>query len=255
MKPGRLRIATWNLDRVRPGTGVRTERIRAAIEKVDSDVWVLTETHERFSPGEQFIEKAFSFAPPYRQNDERWVSIWVRRDLDTEALTVDGEPERSAAARIKLGEGRHLVVFGTVLPWRGDTATELRGAAKFVTSLTKQARDWERLRYVHVGDHLCVAGDFNQEFQSNGPVGTKLGRDALDAELRPGQHGQLECVTGGERDPLLKLGRGKSIDHILLDVELAYTAQVCKVWPDEYPLLKRMSDHYGVCVELQTGVA
>ncbi len=247
-EPHSIRIATWNLQCVRPGTGARTARISSAIAKVDTDVWVLTETHEHFSPGERYKEVAYSIPASDRKDGERWVAIWVLRDLDAVKLKIAGEPGRSAAARISLGEGRHLIVFGTVLPWRGDTATKLRGAAKFQSSLAVQVQDWKKLRQQSPGDSFCAAGDFNQEFQSNGPVGTKLGRAALDDVLFDAE---LTCLTGGNRDPLLKRGWGKSIDHILIDDALASSAHAAAVWPDEFPLSRKMSDHYGVCVKLR----
>lgn len=245
-----MKIATWNLERVRPGSGERTRRIGAAIADVEADLWVLTETHRLFAPGSGYREVAFSSAANDREEGEQWVSIWVRSEIGAVALEVVGEPERSAAARIVFDGGGHLIVFGTVLPWRSDTATELRGAAKFERSLAAQVGDWERLRALYPDDSFCLAGDFNQELLSNRPVGTRRGRAALVAALHTHS---LVAVTGGEHDPLLARGWGESIDHIVLDRALAATAKVVALWPDEFPLPQGMPDHYGVCVEFGEG--
>ena len=75
-----MKIATWNLDHVRPGSSERTRNMRAAIEGVGADVWVLTETHSLFSPGEHFEEISHSSLAADRPVGELWVAIWVRRD-------------------------------------------------------------------------------------------------------------------------------------------------------------------------------
>src|SRR5665811_1571478 len=46
-----LKIATWNLARVLPKQAARTAKIVGWLDRVDADVWVLTETHNSVSPG------------------------------------------------------------------------------------------------------------------------------------------------------------------------------------------------------------
>ena len=48
-----MKVATWNLQRVQPLED-RASLIRKQIEIVDADIWILTETHEIVSPGEDF---------------------------------------------------------------------------------------------------------------------------------------------------------------------------------------------------------
>jgi hypothetical protein len=55
-----MRIATWNLQRVRPGVGVRSQRFRDAISSIDPDVWVLTESHADFVPASGYVRHAMS---------------------------------------------------------------------------------------------------------------------------------------------------------------------------------------------------
>lgn len=240
-----MKVATWNLDHVRLGSGRRTQRIRAEIERVGADVWVLTETHPLFSPGDSFEGISSSSVAGDRPAGERWVSIWVRRGIPASEVQVTGEPERSAAVRVALGELRTMVIFGTVLPWRGDRSTEARGAEKFEQSLAAQSRQWGSL--TGDGDDLCVIGDFNQELSDDGPVGTKRGRIALSTLLR--LHG-LTCVTANDRDPLPRRAGRASIDHVVVSDRLQVATSVTSIWPEAPSLLKGLSDHYGVCVSI-----
>ena len=158
---------------------------------------------------------------------------------------MSGEPHRSAAVIIPQVSAGGLLVFGTVLPWRGDTATADRGANKYEKSLAAQASDWHKLVATHRSADICVAGDFNQELSASGPVGTRRGRAALSSAL---ENSALTCVTSGERDPLRKWRA--SIDHVVLSTQLAARARPATVWPDEFPLPKGWPDHHGVCVEI-----
>jgi endonuclease/exonuclease/phosphatase family metal-dependent hydrolase len=240
-----MKIATWNLNHVRPGSSERTRRIHAAIDGVGADVWVLTETHSLFSPGNHFKEISLSSLAGDRPVGELWVTIWVRREIVASQVQVAGEPQRSAAVRLAIGKNRHIVVFGTVLPWRGDRSTELRGAAKFERSLAAQSSCWDG--FLGVDDDLCVIGDFNQELSADGPVGTRRGRIALSTLLR--SRG-LTCVTAGGRDPLLERGWRASIDHVMVSNRLEARTSVMSIWPNEFPLPKDLSDHHGVCVTI-----
>jgi len=239
-----MKIATWNLDCVRPGVGARSARIREALGQVDADVWVLTESHPEFAPADQYERIAVSAPAPDRVNGGCWVAIWVRQGIPAEALVLTGEPERAAGVRIARQAGQSLFVFGTVLPWRGDTRhAKYSGGRAFERALTAQATDWDAARAQ--SEELCIAGDFNQELTANGPVGTRVGREALERILT--QRG-LSCVTGGNHDPLLARGWRANIDHIVLSPGLSATEAT--IWPEQFPLPKTLSDHHGVWVSV-----
>ena len=243
----RMRIATWNLERVRPGTGVRSQRIRDAIAGIDPDVWVLTESHADFVPAPDYVRHAVSAEAPDRGGGERWVVIWVRAGVDVLPLGVTGEPERAAAVQINRADRAPLLVFGTVLPWRGDKRRqEARGGQAFARSLQLQATDWAAARAAVSGAELCIAGDFNQELGADGPVGTRMGRDAFDGTL---EALGLSCVTGGVHDPLMARGWRTNIDHILLSRGLRADA-AAEIWPEHFPLSGKLSDHHGICVRV-----
>jgi endonuclease/exonuclease/phosphatase family metal-dependent hydrolase len=241
-----MRVATWNLENVRPGDGARSQRFRNAIAEIAADVWVLTESHPDFVPATGYVRHAVSAEAPDRVGGGRWVVIWVRAEIAALPLAVVAEPERSAAVQVNRADGRPLLVFGTVLPWRGDTRREVRGGRAFAQSLRLQATDWAAARAALPGAELCIAGDFNQELGADGPVGTRAGREALDGTL---EALDLTCVTGGAQDPLLVRGWRASIDHILLSSGLRGAAAP-EIWPEQFPLSGMLSDHYGVCVRV-----
>lgn len=244
----RMRIATWNVECVRPGDGARTRRIRQAIDGVGADVWVLTETHPDFSPGDGYQRGAFSTTAPDRTSGDCWVAVWVRKDWSATPLQLHGRPERSAAVRVDRNPQRPLLIFGSVLPWRTDRRHERRrGGAAFVDALSAQTSDWDRLREAHPDAAFCLAGDLNQELSANGPTGTKAGRAALIAALSARR---LTSVTAGDFDPLLRQGRGPSIDHVVIGEGLHCLTDSHRTWPDVWPLPKSMPDHYGVSVDV-----
>jgi endonuclease/exonuclease/phosphatase family metal-dependent hydrolase len=242
-----MRVATWNLEHVRPGNGARTQRIRDAIDGIAADVWVLTESHPDFVPAPGYVRHAVSAEAPDRRSGGRWVVIWVRTGVDASPLAVTSEPERMAAIQVHRGTRRPLLVFGTVLPWRGDgRRREVRGGQAFAHSLRLQATDWASARAGVPGAELCIAGDFNQELGADGPVGTRVGQSALEETL---ERLDLECVTGGIRDPLLSRGWRASIDHILISRGIRTDGTV-EIWPEQFPLSGMLSDHHGVCVRV-----
>lgn len=77
-----------------------------------------------------------------------------------------------------------------------------------------------------------------------------MGRDAFDGTL---EALGLSCVTGGVHDPLLARGWPTNIDHILLSRGLRADAAV-EIWPEHFPLSRKLSDHHGVCVYVRQGL-
>jgi len=97
------------------------------------------------------------------------------------------------------------------------------------------------------GAELCIAGDFNQELGVDGPVGTRVGRAAFESTL---ETLELACVTGGVNDPLLQRGWRPNIDHILISQGLRAEA-AAEIWPEHFPLSRKLSDHHGICVRVR----
>ena len=107
--------------------------------------------------------------------------------------------------------------------------------------MAAQASDWSAARG---SGELCIAGDFNQEWGANGPVGTRVGRHAFERIL---DECGLSCVTGGNLDPLQARGWRANIDHVVLSQGLRATGSPI-VWPEQFPLPMTLSDHHGLCV-------
>ena len=235
-----MRLATWNLDRCRPSATERANALRNAMYKVNADVWVLTETHVEFSPGPDYYLLAHSADAPDRDSKrgECWVAIWSRSAGDSVQLTAD--LERVAAARVG-----GCVVVGTVLPWLSDNRDpQLSGEDAFRARLSEQAADWQRLR---AQGGLCVAGDFNQDLLPAGHYyGSKGGRDLLRETL---SSCQLDCLTGGDDDPLVgELGLA-NIDHICIHRMLPSTHPRSSAWPP-VGQLNGLTDHYCIYADI-----
>ena len=191
-------------------------------------------------------ENAFTSPAIDRVKGGRWVTIWVRDEMEATEVVLREQNERMAAVRIVRAPYRSVVVFGTVLPWRADTRhAEYRGARVFEHTLREHAKEWDAQMTGEEDTELCIAGDFNQEFQANGPVGTRIGRAALDEIL---QNSKLTCATGGSQDPLVHRRCGTNIDHILISKGLRVSDVLPESWPESIPVPRRISDHYGISI-------
>ena len=248
LDPAHLRIATWNVEKVAPGRSQRSQVVATALQSVDADIVILTESHHDFAPSASHTLAAASTTAPDRVGGQRWVCIWIRTGWASTAIPLQGEPERSAAVRILLPTGGALLVFGTVLPWRSDTRVPtFRGARAFVRSLEAQSDDVTRIRQSHPDDLLCFAGDWNQELAVRPQVGTAAGKKHL--ELFLSRH-DLLALTAGDRDPLSARGWRSSIDHIAVSRSAGARATVPVIWPEAFPLPKGWPDHHGVALGL-----
>src|SRR4051812_30650594 len=95
-----MRIATWNIDRCRPGSSARATQLAELMGHVKADVWVLTETHRDFrsGPGYELIAHSEAAADRDASKGECWAAIWARQLLQAEPLALRRDPERVAAA-------------------------------------------------------------------------------------------------------------------------------------------------------------
>ena len=212
------------------------------MERINPDVWVLTETNRYLLPGPEYSLVAYSSEAADRRSDagERWTAIWSR--LPARALSLTADRERCAAAIV---EG--VPIVGTVLPWLADSRDALRGADAFCVRLAEQAQDWSRL-HSEFGC-VCVAGDFNQDLLTSGHYyGSRRGRGALRVAL---DDAGLECLTASPNDPLQTVGLA-CIDHICVG---GLDADGLGVWPTPGTLGKGVSDHYGFHVEVSVPTA
>lgn len=229
-----MKVATWNLDQ-RQHNATKWARQLEHIRRIDADVWVLTETYRDFSPGPDYRLVAYSdLAGDRLTEDGRWVAIWSR--LEGEPIELSSDRERCAAIRLA---DSGLVIVGTVLPWNGT--------ALFQQRLCEQTADWSRLGE-EFGGRLCVLGDFNQDLLPCGHYfGSDDGKCALLSALADCE---LLCLTGGNEDPLAGVCELASIDHICIGPGVR-ALEPAEVWPAPPTLADDLSDHYGVCVDLE----
>ncbi len=240
-----MRIATWNLNRCPFGSSTRCAKLLEWMERIDADVWVLTETYRTFTPGSHYQLIAHSADAPDRDANqgECWTAVWSR--LPAEPVNLCADRERVAAARV----GK-IVVVGTVLPWLSDGRdSKLRGSVAFRARLAEQAADWTRLRNQPCA--LCVAGDFNQDLLLSGHYyGSAAGRGT--AEIRAAlSQARLECLTAGADDPLAGSPGLACIDHICIGGLPAAERTRSTVWPAPGELPCGLTDHYGVWVDAE----
>jgi hypothetical protein len=255
-----LTIATWNLERTRPGAH---ERIRVFLEQmaeIEADIWVLTETSEAIRPARySYLASSPWPGAPY-EPDERGVMIWSRRPLrqvqtlpflpkagepaaqPSYALTSqDTAPVACALAETPVGP---ILVYGTIITWPGDPGPQggMASGAAQRQAIDAQAADWTSLRATLRDVPLFVVGDLNVSLA--GPVyPSRELREHLSGAL--GQAG-LRCLTGEFVAP-----EGKpAVDQICLGGPLAvrrfeadlFTPRANPASPAGHPV----SDHPGL---------
>lgn len=239
-----MRLATWNVERLpsRP----RRARVLEAIAAVDADVWVLTETDDRLSPGPDFAVVASG--PPDRpgRDDERWVTIASRFPIVPVGPLSD--PARSAAALVRPPGRTPLVVFGGVLPWRGSAWRGSGGVAAYLAALEAQRDDWGRLQGEHPDAELVVAGDLNQDLSDRHYYWSAAAKEALREALASVG---LVALTADPGDPVRAVAPARaSIDHLCVPAGSVWAAARCSVWPAAPAPDRTMSDHYGVVADI-----
>ena len=240
----RLRIGTWNVQYAR---GVdKNRRRRAVLDRHDADIWVLTETHDDLDLTATHPH-AVRTEPRYAGNPSAfWTTIWSRLPFLGALPTIDRN--RTVAARFALNGAGDVIVYGTVLPWNGDTGPtgEASGWTEFYRVTPEQGREWAELRVANERSLLVVAGDLNQNLGGPHYYGTIKGRALLRAHLAAAG---LTCATEFERFADGELAH-PPIDHVCIS---AYPADElrCSVrgWNRAVEGVT-LSDHSGVVVDV-----
>lgn len=240
-------LANWNLNHATESW--RQAAIRSKLKDINADIFVLTETRDSISPGQAFTCAASSTRSKTLKEGESWVEIWSRMPVVKKQLPTT-DSEFSAAATISLPDGTPLVVFGTVLPWRGYKWKDhpSSGSVAYEAALGVQRRDWQRLEREE-GGSLCVVGDFNQDLSHKHFYWSRRGYELLHATL---DKCRLIATTGDPIDPVRKLTNGAEacIDHICVSQIIAgRQVGVSHSWSPEIDGTV-LSDHPGVWIEL-----
>jgi hypothetical protein len=243
-----MRVTTWNLERALP-TSRRCSAILEQITAVGADIWILTETHQAISPGDGFFSVTSGDPDRPSKPGEKWVAIWTRYPMEPLPSFVS-DPARCAAARIshpKLGE---IIIFGCVLPWGGSTWRGIKSShgEAFRAALEMYTGDWQRLRGAYPDAVIIVAGDFNQSLATRHYYGSKRQRTLLEESLK---HAGLKVATGGDSDPIYREAAPYAcIDHICVTDSPGITLRRTFRWPRTPKPDRRLSDHFGVGIEL-----
>ena len=242
-----LRIATWNVERPKRSETTRRSRLLKAVQALQADIWILTETHDSLSPGAGFTAVTTQQTDRIHEPGECWVAIWSRFPMELAASTSD--PCRAISARITPQIGRSLIVYGTVLPWLGSTwqGVPAAGGAAFAAALNAQCTDWLALQRQNPDCDFILAGDFNQDLSTTHYYGSKQNRRALENAIAAAN---LRCLTAATLDPVPKHApNNASIDHICVSTGLNPVG--CSIsWPETEKPQKNLSDHFGLLVEL-----
>jgi hypothetical protein len=236
-----MHIGTWNVEyATRKHNAQRIERMRAA----NCDVWVLTETHDDLVLGAGYKAVSTSLrvgASP----GSRWTTIWTRYPIKEALKLADDSRTAGAVLSTPLGD---LIVYGTVLPWHSDRASnpDAKNWSEHHRVIPEQGEEWKVLRGRYPEAGLCVAGDLNMSLGGKHYYGTKLGRELLQKALKDAE---LACVT--EASDLLDTRLDHPpIDHVCVSVSLAARAKVIDAWNGTVARIK-LSDHSAVVVEIE----
>lgn len=243
-----LKLGTWNL--MLPVAEGRREGIRLHTDREQADVWVLTETHDGFTPGHAYSHSSAPGRDRLHKPAHRWVTIWSRHPM---APLDTADKVRTAAARIHPDSGAPFVVYGTVLPWLGSTWLEhpSAGGVAFREAVRVQGADWVRLRQEYPEDEFFVLGDFNQDLVYDQPryYGTAANRAALEAAL---ESAGLVALTAGAGDPIRRDSAPCAcIDHICARRDSAWRAEEATRWPAESVPARKLTDHFGVSISFK----
>ncbi len=243
-----LKIATWNVEL--PIASRRREAIRYHTNREKADVWVLTETHDGFTPGHAFSHSSAPGRDGFHKHGHRWVSIWSR--FPVEPLATSDE-NRTAAVRVVPESVSPFIVFGTVLPWIGSQwrGHPSRGGVAFREALSVQCADWIRLRNDYPEDEVFLLGDFNQDMVCASPryYGSRSNRASLEDAL---ESAGLAALTAAHDDPVRRDSPPYAcIDHICSRLDSNWHDGITSRWPDTPEPQRSISDHFGIAVAFE----
>lgn len=193
-----------------------------AIQAIDADILILTESDTRIKLDYPFVSMSSPLNTDYYQNTERRVTIHSKFEIVSNHETYD---ERTAVCPEIATPIGNLLVYGTIIGIHGNRRPS------FKEDLIEQLQDFERLS----GRNLCISGDFNISFSDN-YYHTNFGRDSLNNSF---EQNRIKNLTA-------KLA--ETIDHICVTEEFL---RGCSMKLQEWNTDKTLSDHKGVCVRLE----
>ena len=242
-----ITIVNWNLERVLPNQK-RHERIEAVISELTADVWVFTESHKDVTP-----DKSISVTSTTSEDGHCWSSICSKFPI-TSLIDYVTDRDRCTAARVMHPVYGELIVYATVLPWVGSiwNGQAWQEGKAFISALDIYRRDWEQLQLSYPNAIHIVAGDFNQSLVDWHYYGSKKIRAKLEEVV---EECNMKIVTAGINDPVARDSKPYAcIDHICISTSRIEHIHATKRFPNESKPDKKLSDHFGIVVEIECKV-
>src|SRR5262245_55198156 len=145
-----MRIATWNLRRPTNPKSPRRQRLRAVMERIAADIWILTETHVELAPAPGMVGISSIGVDREGEPRERWAMVWSRFPVEHVEASV-----RSVCAQV-LAPKQTLLVVATVLPWRTDKRPQsLTFKEHFANEVAQQRDGWQSMLVSHPDTEMC----------------------------------------------------------------------------------------------------
>ena len=232
-----MKIATWNVERLKHRKSI--DKILSAIEDVQADILVLTETNERIklnyrygfhtpqlheAPSDYHMPgryKEYSVADVYAVTENR-VSIYTNYPCIKQYETCDKYTALCIELETEVG---NLLVYGTIIGIIGNRDES------FKQDLLMQVKDYARLSKA---GNICICGDFNCSFADNYYY-TNFGKDTL---LSSFSSNNISLLTGSQPE---------CIDHIAVSKNFVGNSNIRIL---EWNLNKTLSDHKGIVAEI-----
>ena len=234
-----LSIVNWNVEFATPRSW-RTPEILSRIDRCDSEIVCLTETHdELLSQGGHAICSQPDYGYGLKKN-RRKVLLWSKEPWHrVNDLGIDSLPPGRFVSGITQTSVGEVAVIGICIPWFDSRTRASRGA--------ERRRRWQDHEQYLVGltkilerveaKSLIVMGDFNQRIGQ----GSRAPR-ALQLALQEAFSPNLRIATSD----LVFRGR-KSIDHIALSADWAVDSMDAISNIHEG---RKLSDHFGVAADV-----
>lgn len=247
-----IRIGTWNLERSGAMRRQVLPRQLDLMQRLDADMWVLTETHEsaRLDGFEHRV--ASRLDERFQQDGESLVAIHSRHPL---SRVPTDDPVFTAAAAVRLPHlPRPLLMYGTVITYahdgvrpREDGGPPCRVWERHRAMVRSQTAEWRTLSERFPDHDLCVAGDFNMNLDGTRWYGVGDAREALEAGLLAAR---LRCLT---KEDIRESHRDSGIErasvcHICYSDRQGMTSRL-RAWSGGKGV-GRLSDHNGLMVEV-----
>ncbi len=221
----KMKIATWNLERLKHKSDIA--KINQKIAELKADILVLTETDSQVdSTNYKFriqTPKLKEIQPDYYLESENRITICSNYEIIRQLETYDKYTSLCVELKTELGT---ITVYGTIIGIYGNRNKN------FKTDLSQQLIDYEKLS---TGKNFCLIGDYNISFADNYYF-TNYGRN------------ELVKVFENNKLNLLTRNRTECIDHIAISESLTTNL---KTEIGEWNIDKKLSDHKGIYVELK----